>query len=321
MMIPYTNTNVRTVLFAISAVLIPAAAYPADNTRYVSITGSNANACTLTAPCRTFQRGINMTPAGGELRILDSGFYGNNANVRKSLTISGNGNTVYLGNSADDSLVIDAPGAVVTLRGLVLDGQGAITVGVNIETAAAVYIDRCVIRAYSNIGVFPQGTGLLMRVRDSIFRNGSSGIFDGTLDLRLTVDNSQFSDHAASSGSVALFINEGTAVVRNSTFAGNSQGIVALGAFVTVASTTVVDSSTAGLSMQGGSMTIESSVVRSNAIGLQVAPGTARISTSSFTENGVGIGNSGTVETLGNNIIRGNTTNVSGNALTPTSGD
>jgi hypothetical protein len=52
------------------------AASAADNTRYVGITGNNANPCTLVQPCRSLQRGINVTPAGGELQILDSGSYG-----------------------------------------------------------------------------------------------------------------------------------------------------------------------------------------------------------------------------------------------------
>jgi hypothetical protein len=112
-------------LAACTAAACSLAAQAADNTRYVSITGSNSNACSLAAPCRTLQRGINKTPTGGELRILDSGSYGNNAQVNKSMTIFGNGNTVYLnspltigGGSLDH---------VVTLRGLVLNSQGAVT--------------------------------------------------------------------------------------------------------------------------------------------------------------------------------------------------
>ena len=59
--------------FAMLAVVVvwstPVAA--ADNIRYVSTTGNNANTCTLSAPCRSLQRGINVTPANGELRILN----------------------------------------------------------------------------------------------------------------------------------------------------------------------------------------------------------------------------------------------------------
>jgi len=41
--------------------------------RYVAATGRDANPCTQTAPCKTLQRGIDVTPGGGELRVLSSG--------------------------------------------------------------------------------------------------------------------------------------------------------------------------------------------------------------------------------------------------------
>ncbi|MPZ55877.1 MAG: hypothetical protein GEU91_05115, partial [Rhizobiales bacterium] len=102
-------------MLAIGAAVVCSTAAQAadDNTRYISITGNNANPCTLAKPCRSLQRGMVATPAGGEIRILDSGAYGNNATVRKSLTISGNGNTVYLGSP----ITVDKAGAVVALRG------------------------------------------------------------------------------------------------------------------------------------------------------------------------------------------------------------
>ena len=90
--------KIASALLALAACATLAGPAPAaDNTRYVSIAGKNTNPCTLAQPCKTLQRGIGLTPAGGELRILDSGFYGNNANIKKSLTITGNGHTVYLG--------------------------------------------------------------------------------------------------------------------------------------------------------------------------------------------------------------------------------
>jgi hypothetical protein len=132
-----TRTKIISLLLLVIGTLaLPAgAARAVDNTRYIGITGNNANPCTLAQPCRTFQRGINMTPEGGELRILDSGFYGNNATINKSLTITGNGNTVYLGAV----LTINEADAVVALGGLVLNGQGTISAGVNIAAASAVH--------------------------------------------------------------------------------------------------------------------------------------------------------------------------------------
>jgi hypothetical protein len=36
-------------------------------------------------PCRSLQFAVNIALAGGEIQILDSGFYGNNATINKSL--------------------------------------------------------------------------------------------------------------------------------------------------------------------------------------------------------------------------------------------
>src|SRR4051794_40955495 len=54
----------------------------AQTTRtYVSIRGSDGNACSANAPCRTFQAALSKTQQGGEILVLNSGDYG-------SLTVS-----------------------------------------------------------------------------------------------------------------------------------------------------------------------------------------------------------------------------------------
>lgn len=100
------------------AMLPPTTASAAVVIRYVSVTGSNANPCTLAQPCRALQRAINKTPARSEVHILDSGFYGNNASINRSITIVGNGHTVSLGVP----ITIDGANAVVTIRNLTLAG-------------------------------------------------------------------------------------------------------------------------------------------------------------------------------------------------------
>jgi hypothetical protein len=300
--------------FAVLAVLAPAAAQAADNTRYVSVTGSNANACTLAAPCRTLQRGINMTPAGGEVQILDSGFYGN-ANVRKSLTISGNGNTVYLANS----VLIDQADAVVALRGLVLNGQGTVSDGIRINAAATVHIERCLIHAFDSHGILAFADGVQVFVTDSISRdNGSHGlIIDNAGVSRLSINSSRFENN----GGTGVSVGTGRAVINRSVASGNSNsGISAFGGSVTVLST-VAAGNFSGFSVNnGGAMTLEFSRAHGNSVGLFVSAGeSARISNSSFTDNVTGINNDGTLETRENNTVAGNTTNVSG-TLTPIGG-
>lgn len=128
----------------------------ADNIRYISSTGNNANACTLSAPCRSLQRGINVTPANGELRILDSGDYGLNAAIARSITITGNGHTVILGNP----ITINQANATVVLRGFTLDGQRTVLHGINIVNAAKVHIEQSVIHHFTGQGISATAAGV-----------------------------------------------------------------------------------------------------------------------------------------------------------------
>ena len=291
-----------------AAVVFTTHAQAADNIRYVSTTGSNANACTLVAPCRTFQRGVNTTPTGGELRILDSGDYGVNANVNRSMTISANGHTVILGNP----IIINNADAVVALRGLVLDGQGAVADGIRINAAAAMHIERCFIRGFTGQGIRVASSNVdQVFVVDSTVRDNGVFGFNGQVASRVTIDNSHFHNNI----NVGVLTGANTTIHR-STASGNSFGI-----FVTSASTTSVMSvaavqNGAGFVVSGGSLTADSSVAHGNdGQGLSVsAGGTARISNSTFTNNVTGIQNDdgSTVETRQNNTVRGNTTNVIG---------
>jgi nitrous oxidase accessory protein NosD len=291
------------------------AAQAAANVRYVSITGSNANACTLAEPCRTLQRGINKTPPGGEVRILDSGDYGD-ATVTKPLTISGNGNTVYLGSA----LIIDTPGAVVAMRGLTLNGRYAVAEGISIVKAAAAHIEGCVIHRFTQYGIHLTG-GNNVSVIDSIARdNGLVGLFvSGGI---ATVDNSRFETN----GNYGVLVSQlqGKAAVHRSTVSGNVVAgfSVQNGAFLVVASTMVVQN-TIGISLLGGSQVIvESSVIRGNRNqGLWVTSGNAaRVSNSAITGNDVGIRNEWTTLTRQNNTVAGNRINLSGIPLAPFGG-
>jgi hypothetical protein len=278
------------------------AAQAADNTRYISITGSNANACTLALPCRTLHKGISVTPAGGELQILDSGFYGNNATINKSLTISGNGHTVYLGVP----LTVDSAGAVVALRGLTLDGQGTILRGIHILDAAAVHIERCVIHGYTEYGIRATAADLKLFVLDTTARDNANGL--GFSHGRLTVDNSHF-DNNVTDG-IDVIGDGGDATIRRATASGNGgRGIVAINSPVRITSTVAAHNGNFGLFATGvTNLTLESSAAYANGeAGLFVGSlAIALISHSTFTGNVVGINNGGVIRTLVNNVVDGN---------------
>jgi hypothetical protein len=314
----FTRTPLIFKLLALAAcaAAVSSAAQAADNTRYVSITGDNANACTLAAPCRSLQRGINETPVGGELRILDSGVSANNGTISKSMTIAGNDNTIFLGTA----IVIDDAAAVVTLRGLTLNGQGTVDNGISIVAAAAVHIERCVIHNLTLRGIYATAEGVRVFVADSVSRdNGNAGLQIDAGDS-LTIDNSHF-DNNATNG-VLVLAQSIHATIRRSTASGNGfSGIVGHGS-VSVILTKAAQNGTDGFQVTNGSMMVESSLAAGNgARGLNVlAGGIARIANSTLTDNGTGIRNSGTAETRQNNTVEGNGTDLQGNALTAIGG-
>ena len=287
------------VISAACATIAFSAAAQAAEIRYVSAAGSNKAKCTMAAPCRSLQRGINKTPAGGELRVLDSGFYGNGAVIDKSITISGGGETVSLGGPIS---IADA-GATVVLRGLALNGGGGTGHGIHITDAAAVHIERSVVQGYPQSGIFLDGASAELFVADSIVRgNGGVGLsVDGSgATARVTVDNSRFENNAS-----GLFVfGPVSSAINRSLSAGNGEhGFSALGSggFMVVAQSTAANNGSAGYFAGGGAtLTLESSVAHGNATGIWNP--------------------SGIVRTRGNNTVFNNpVSNVTG-VLTPHGG-
>jgi hypothetical protein len=314
----HTRLVVELLALAACAIVASSAAQAVDNIRYVSINGSNANPCTLVAPCFSLQTGINATPTGGELRILDSGFYSNSATVNRSMTISGNGNTVFL----QAIITVDAPDAMVTLRDLTLNGRGLIARGISIAAAAAVHIERCVIHNFTTQGIDTTAEEVQVFVIDTVSRDNGAGFKIGGAGSRVTIDNSRFDNNTGFGIGTGVTVLTGQVTISRSMASGNSlDGIVSLSGSVSITSTMAAHNGASGFAVtSAGTMTVEASVAHANAHGLLVhsVDGLARISNSTFTENSVtGVNNfGGTVETRRNNIVRGNGIDLFGNALT-----
>jgi hypothetical protein len=291
-----------------AALLLPSAADAAE-TRYVATNGNNNNGCTLSEPCRTLQRGVDMTPNGGELIVLDPGSYGDSLFVNQSITISADGVTVTMLDPG--RITIDGADVVVVLRGLHLKAARVGFSGIQVQRATAVHIERCTIEGFDN-GMFVSDTQLF--VTDSIVRDNGHGLF--ALSVRLTVDNSRFDNNRFNG---ALLV-DGNSTIARSIFSRNGQsGIAQEDGRMSVAWTTAANNSMGYRVLGGGHVTLVSSVARGNSMqGLYVVSGMVTISRSVFTDNGTGIQNDsgGTVQRLPNNILRGNGTNLLNNGGT-----
>ena len=167
----------------------PAFAAVNDDT-FVSSSGSDNNAfvipsCGYSNPCRTIQGALNGTPAGHTVVVLTPGSYGT-VNLNNSWQIIADG----VDWAQIDQLTINAgPGDIVTLRGLVFDGEslGAAAQGVHIGQASAVHMQNCVVRNYLGYGIVSQPSGTIrtrLFISDTTILNvgstgGTSGIYLG----------------------------------------------------------------------------------------------------------------------------------------------
>jgi hypothetical protein len=296
-----------------------AEAAQAGRLSYVSSTGNDANACTLAAPCRTLTHAIAATTQGGEVRLIDSAGYGASITIGKSITVSGNGATIFAG-----PITISNASAVVTLRNLVLNGGGtpAGSSGVSITAATTVHIERCTIHGFPQDGVQLTGSAVDVIVTDSIMRNnGQNGMTAGTgvTGARLTVDNSRFESNAGE----GLIVLGGIANVSRSLAAGNADaGFFVSNANINLTATTAARNVTGYANISGGMSLDSVTAYRNGGAGVDVTnTGTVRLSNSALIENGVGISSSGssTVLTRQNNTVSGNGNDVSG-PLTPLGG-
>src|SRR5512147_1167193 len=118
-------------LAVVGAVALATPARAAQQRSFVKSTGSDANNCTLTLPCRSFNAAIAQTNPGGEVVILDTAGYGPMV-INKAIKIIGPSG-VYGGISVLGGLgpppppttgvVINAGATdVITLRGLDIAG-------------------------------------------------------------------------------------------------------------------------------------------------------------------------------------------------------
>jgi hypothetical protein len=279
---------------------------------YVSATGNDANTCFVqTSPCKTLQRGINQTSAGGELRLLSN--LSGNGLVNKSITIDGGANTVI------GSIAVNSASAIVALRRLDLDGRHAFATGLNIVTATAVHVEHCTIERYTGDGIkLAAGAATELSVSDStVADNGSDGIDVTTgSTAKLMIADSVLANNSVNG--LQLF-GGFAAIVRSTVSGSNGAGLFVVGATL-VARDTTLASSAENLNVgSGGVATLKSVTLRDASAGASSifvgSGGLVRLANSVLTNNAVAIDNGGVVQTLEDNILDGNGSDVSGTAL------
>ena len=313
------------VLAAVGAIAPSMAAATAQRT-FVSALGSDANACSLAAPCRGFAAALVQTNPGGEIVVLDSAGYGP-VTITKAVSIVVPPG-IYAGVSVTiagtDGIVVNAGASdEVILRGLTINNQGGNN-GVVFNSGAALYVESCTIRGFAlatmaNLKFAPAGASKLF-VKDSYIRGGQAGInlANGTTAASATIDNTRIESNV--SGVIASF--SGSLALRNSVVAENTNHGVSLstgaGQVLDAALDNVMlaNNDTNGLNVAGSNITVavSSSTVVGNITGVFVQGGgtaaTARLTNNVISRNTTGIqtGANGTVLSPASNTIEGNGT-------------
>jgi hypothetical protein len=149
--------------------LSAAPAHALANRTWVSGKGTDAGACTVIAPCRTFAFALTQTAPRGEIDVLDPADYGT-VTITKAISIVNDG----VGVAAIDA----GAGDSVHLRGLTIDGFGSGSSGILFNAGWNLAIENCVIRNFASVGInFSPSTSSSFLVSNTIASNiGSTGI-------------------------------------------------------------------------------------------------------------------------------------------------
>lgn len=293
----------RTIL-AILLITFTSGAYAQATRTWVSGVGDDANPCSRTAPCKTFAGAISKTATGGEINVIDPGGFGA-VTITKSITIDGAGTQASILAANVNGIIINGAGITVNLRNLSINGANFTTGnGIRIIQAAAVNIENVTLANFAGTGLNGRGitietvtSGVRVNVLNSSIANmenhGIHAVPTGG-SVQLVVDNVRI----ANGGGAGIDLRENTAatISRSALINHRNQAAVRLeltSATATI-STSVLANNAAGVTnvAAGGAPSVflyGNTITRSTVSALQIQ--------------------SGTMTSLGNNIIRGNAGN------------
>ena len=336
-----TRRNVLPRALALAATLLLSATAQAQAFRtYLAPTGSDANPCSLSAPCRLLPAALAAVAAGGEIWILGSANYNTaQVDITKSVTIlavpGALGSVVAAGGNA---ISIATPGVKVALRNLVivpLPGGGG-TGGINMTNGAGLTVENCLIANLPSAAIWVN-TAAAVRIADTTIRDNAFYNLYFQNGARATVTRSTISGASdlgvLVSGSVAGTTT--TADLGDSTIEGSvNGGLTAASSDATaVVKVSVHDSRVVrngGFGMAalgnaaGASATLSASnnIVSDNGHGIGAFEAGSKVWASGNTvsnNGGVGVQNTaGVFESTGNNAVRNNGTDKIGTVLVVT---
>jgi hypothetical protein len=207
------------ILTALLSFALPAQAQNGSLTRsFVSSTGVDTNACTITAPCATFAHAYTKISANGIIAALDPGKYGPLA-IIGPVTVNGNGWAAITAPAAGAGITINAnPGDSIDLIGLEIDGAGAAYEGIIQNVGARLTVTNCTIQNFILNNSDPQsGSGIVVQptsgivyvtITDTAFSsNATGGFLYNPLSGNATVNGVIDRVNASNNGGDGIVIN------------------------------------------------------------------------------------------------------------------
>ena len=289
---------------------------------FVSASGSDSNPGTRESPCRSFQAALAGTDPGGEVVALNSGDYAPFVVDRAVTVAAAPGAHAAISVSSGDGIHVLAGGTdSVVLRNLFLTGDGG-RHGILFETGRSLDLELVTATGFAGRGlrVTAVNAAASLAVRDSVFRGNSAGVVvNGSTGgmIRFEIERTR-ADRNTQNGFWFLGGVRGT--VQNATAAGNAgSGFFFQPEAVVTVFDSVADGNENGVAVKDPGtlvhVTLVGTVLANNlSVGVSASPASlVRIGDSTITGNGTGISNTdGIVETLQNNLVRGNATDVTG---------
>jgi Right handed beta helix region len=295
-------------LSVLPALLLPvlgtAPAHAAYYSTWVSGTGDDDNSstgCQQAAPCATFAAALSQVANGGEVNCAGPVDYLTNStlSIVGSVMIDCHDMFASIGVIGGVPAITISNSQQVILRNLNLNGQvpqyvdgdGAGTEGILIQSAQSVEIDNCTVTFFNQKGIVDErSAGGFLSIKNTVVR-----------------DNSGPGIVVASSGSY------NQAVLENVQSIGNTYGLaVGAGNTVVVNRSVMSNNSSAGVAVNaGGTLSVDHTEITANGVGVE-ANGGVILANSDIQFNTTGI--SGVTVSYGNNRIAGN----SSKGTTPT---
>lgn len=297
------------VLMASSIAVLAACAVPAAAAgfAYVSVSGEDTNACTITSPCRGLFRAVQAIGSEGIITMLDDGDYVGTT-LSGNLTIQGQGPGTVISNPGATAIKVNS--GHIVLRNFSIDAFVSSPGQIGIDfTGTSLNVENVTIRnqfaqSFTSWGIILLSTNAIVRLKNvHISYSGQGDAVGGGIWMRVgngdidkvTIDNCSFDYNSR-----GIFVD------------GFGNGTVQL----SINNTTVSNSRSYGMFVNPAAGTIklninDSEFVSNAAAGLYIAPTggvvSAKIARSEFDNNAIGI----RADAINNSKVRASLADVS----------